>query len=151
MCDCWHAKLQGSPPSCTATPKRTGEMQQIDSPQASRSTASGSIGAARMQAEVLSTQGDLVSITTIAIVQVGDAVHNILVENAADESVCPPRCMLEYPMQDCLAPSLCAANDEKLKHSGKKTASVTKVSTGLLLTLQLMVADVHGPIFAVGR
>merc|ERR1712194_311197 len=74
---------------------------------------------------------------------------DILVDNAADESVCPPWFAPWSMTVPCENPKLYTADQTALEHYGKKVVTVT--SGGVPLDIEFKVANVHCPILSVSR
>ena len=72
-----------------------------------------------------------------------------MVDNAADESVCPPWFAPWVKTVGCENPKLYTADQTALEHYGKKV--VTVACGGVPLDIGFKVANVHCPILSVGR
>lgn len=130
--DCWYAKNDSNASQGKGGPKRISEVSEsAGSPRGTHEVSTAG-----------SVRGVLSHVQPGYILSVGQnhqhkhdnkhtrqhthqhntdsCMQEIVVDNAADDSVCPRWFMPEYPIEECPPPALCAANDEELAHYGKE-------------------------------
>merc|ERR1712086_742398 len=81
---------------------------------------------------------------------VGPSV-DVLVDNAADWSVCPLWFAPHVPLQAGTNPRLQTASEEPLRFHGVKHVPLYEQKTGKKIVIEFAVCDVHGAILSVGK
>merc|ERR1712194_778728 len=76
---------------------------------------------------------------------------DVLVDNAADWSVCPLWFAPHVPLQAGTNPRLQAASEEPLRFHGVKHVPLYEQKTGKKFVIEFAVCDVHGAILSVGK
>merc|ERR1712194_1006008 len=124
-------------------------LEQVSS-SSSSTTMGRSLG---QQAENYESQwqgGYVASVGQAMPQHVGPSV-DVLVDNAADWSVCPLWFAPHVPLQAGTNPRLQTASEEPLRFHGVKHVPLYEQKTGKKIVIESAVCDVHGAILSVGK